>query len=185
MKTAANTSHQKTRTGRPSKYKPEYAAQAEAYCLMGANDERLAALFGVAESTINRWKREFSEFSESLTRGKDVADAQVAAALFKSATGGHVITEDRVVGDAVVTLTKKVPPDVTAQIFWLKNRQPTLWRDKVEVKEEINHNVFPPKEVLDAIYEKAHAEAEKRDAFLKGRFERLIGSGTKSHPEED
>ena len=25
-----------------------------------------------------------------------------------------------------------MPPDVTAQIFWLKNRRPDRWRDKVE-----------------------------------------------------
>ena len=30
----------------------------------------------------------------------------------------------------VVTTTKMVIPDVTAQIFWLKNRRPDRWRDK-------------------------------------------------------
>ena len=25
-----------------------------------------------------------------------------------------------------------MPPDTTAQIFWLKNRKPDKWRDKVE-----------------------------------------------------
>ena len=27
---------------------------------------------------------------------------------------------------------KHIPPDTTAQIFWLKNRRPGTWRDKPE-----------------------------------------------------
>ena len=37
----------------------------------------------------------------------------------------------------------------------------------------LNVNVFPPKEVLDAIYNKALIEAAERDKFLIGRRERL------------
>lgn len=33
--------------------------------------------------------------------------------------------------------TKEVSPDVTAQIFWLKNRRPETWRDKKEIGGEI------------------------------------------------
>jgi len=32
-------------------------------------------------------------------------------------------------------MTKEVIPDTRAQIFWLKNRRPDLWRDKREVKD--------------------------------------------------
>lgn len=38
---------------------------------------------------------------------------------------------------------------------------------------EININLFPPKEELDAIYEKALQEAAEREARLSGRRERL------------
>ncbi|AJO24794.1 Phage protein [Heyndrickxia coagulans] len=30
--------------------------------------------------------------------------------------------------------TKEVAPDVTAQIFWLKNRRPDKWRDKQDIE---------------------------------------------------
>ena len=30
------------------------------------------------------------------------------------------------------TVTKIVPPDTTAAIFWLKNRKPAQWRDRPE-----------------------------------------------------
>ena len=33
-----------------------------------------------------------------------------------------------------VPYVEHVPPDVTAQIFWLKNRDPTHWRDAWQVE---------------------------------------------------
>ncbi|MDP2433461.1 MAG: helix-turn-helix domain-containing protein [Pseudomonadota bacterium] len=159
--------------GRPTQYRAIYAAQAEAFCLCGADDAKLAEMFEVDVATINRWKARYTEFCASLKRGKDIADAAVASALYKSATGGHFIVEDRVVGDQVVTLRKRIAPDVLAQIYWLKNRQPKHWRGRVEVKEDVNLNVFPPKEVLDAMYARALERARERDAFLIGRRERL------------
>ena len=32
---------------------------------------------------------------------------------------------------------KEVVPDVTAQIYWLKNRKPNVWRDKREVEDNV------------------------------------------------
>ncbi len=37
----------------------------------------------------------------------------------------------------ITTIEKEVPPDVTAQIYWLKNRQPQKWRDKPAEEKEI------------------------------------------------
>lgn len=39
-------------------------------------------------------------------------------------------------------VTKEVVPDVKAQIFWLKNRKPAIWRDKkdVDLAGELNTN---------------------------------------------
>jgi hypothetical protein len=164
--------------GRPSLYKPEYAELAGEFCLMGATDATLAEYFEVTEQTINNWKIDHPDFFESIKAGKDVADAKVASALFKSATGGHVITEDRLVSDGnggqeVVTLEKKIEPSVHAQRYWLNNRQPKLWKEKVEAPVEINLNIFPSKEVLDGIYTKALDEAASRDSKLIGRRERL------------
>lgn len=159
--------------GRPTMYRPIFAKQAEAFCLLGADDAKLAEMFEVDVATINRWKARYTEFCASVKMGKDIADASVASALYKSATGGHFTEEDRVIGDQIVTLKKRLAPEVLAQIFWLKNRQPKHWRDRVEVKEDVNLNVFPPKEVLDAMYARALEQAKERDAFLIGRRERL------------
>lgn len=122
---------------RPTDYRPEYAEQARKLCLLGYTDKQLADFFGVNESTINRWKHKYPEFCMSIKSGKVIADAQVVESLYNRATGIEV-TEVEVRDDGkkkVKRVTKKhIPPDPTAQIFWLKNRQPELWRDKPTVE---------------------------------------------------
>lgn len=129
--------------GRPTAYKPEYADQAEKLCRLGATDKEMADFFDVAESTLNLWKKEHSEFSESLKRGKVIADANVADRLYQRAMGyEHDDVELKVVsignnqGSEVeeVKVRKYYPPDSTAAIFWLKNRRPREWRDKQEIE---------------------------------------------------
>ena len=124
------------RRGRRSAFKTEYVDQARKYCLLGATDAQLGDFFGVDERTINRWKQRHPEFCQSLKEGKATADARVAESLYRRALGyTHPAEDIRVVEDKVVrTETEKhYPPDTTACIFWLKNRQPSLWRDKVAV----------------------------------------------------
>jgi hypothetical protein len=93
-----------------TKFKPEFVEQARKLCLLGATDDQLASFFDVATSTISKWKLDFPEFAEALKGGKVGADMEVAASLYKRATGG----------------------DTVAMIFWLKNRARDQWRDKVD-----------------------------------------------------
>ena len=121
--------------GRPSLYKPEFAELARKFCCLGATDADLAKFLEVSEATINTWKLEHPEFLESIKAGKAQADAEVASKLFHRATGYEHPEDDirAVNGEIVITPTvKHYPPDTTAAIFWLKNRRPDLWRDKVE-----------------------------------------------------
>ena len=120
---------------RPPKYNPETAAWALKLCRLGATDAQLAAAFEIAESTLNRWKHDYPEFREALKNGKALADAEVADALFHRATGySHpavkIFNADGL--PMVVDYVEHYPPDTTAGIFWLKNRQPGLWRDRVQ-----------------------------------------------------
>lgn len=123
---------------RPSNFKTEYIDLAYKYALLGITDAQLAEYFEVSERTLNTWKDKHPEFLQSLKAGKDVADAQVADKLFTRAMG-YTYTEKKVVKvdgkiKEEVTIEKQVPPDTTAQIFWLKNRQSANWRDKQEVE---------------------------------------------------
>jgi hypothetical protein len=73
--------------GRPSSYVARYAEQAYKLCLLGATDKEMADIFGISESTLNLWKQVHPEFSESITRGKHDADANVAERLYQRAMG--------------------------------------------------------------------------------------------------
>lgn len=126
---------------RPTVYKPEYAEQAAKLCALGATDEDLAEFFKVAIRTIGYWKTSHEEFLHALKVGKDEPDTAVERSLFQRAVGYTYDTEQIFMheGKAVRVPTRKhVPPDVTAQIFWLKNRKPKDWRDKQEVELQVN-----------------------------------------------
>ena len=125
---------------RPSLFKPEYVELVEKFAMLGATDKDLASVFEVSLSTIEAWKRDKVEFLNALKRGKAQADAEVASKLFHRATGyEHPEDDIRTVslgegGGSQIVITptvKHYPPDTTAAIFWLKNRRPDLWRDKV------------------------------------------------------
>ena len=146
--------------GRPSKYQPEFAKQAVKLCRLGATDAELANFFEVSVNTIDNWKKAYPDFLGALKNGKDLADAEVANKLFKRATGyshkavkifnnmGSIVTKDYI---------ERYPPDTTACIFWLKNRQPAKWRDKQEPADDDN-DVQPVKVVVEVV------DARKPDA---------------------
>ena len=128
---------------RPSKYETHVAPRLEevkGWCRDGATDEEIAKRLGIAYSTFREYKQEFSAFSAALKESKEFVDMQVENALLKRALGYSYEEVTREVDEAgrrkVKTVTKQVAPDVTAQIFWLKNRQPEKWRDKQKDKEE-------------------------------------------------
>lgn len=123
------------KAGRPTDYKPEYCEQTTKLCKLGATDAELGDFFDVEESTINNWKLKHPEFMESIKKGKDLADANVADSLHQRATGySHADIDIRVVDGKIVEtdIIKHYPPETAAAIFWLKNRQKKKWRDKIE-----------------------------------------------------
>lgn len=123
--------------GRPTEYREEYNEQARKLCLLGATDKELADFFEVSEVTINAWKNKHPEFLKSLKDGKLLADAEIANKLYHRAKGyQHEDVDIKVIdGHIVMTdLVKHYPPDTTAAIFWLKNRDPKRWRDKQDIE---------------------------------------------------
>lgn len=133
--------------GRPTKYKVAYNKQAYKLTLLSATDKEMADFFEVAESTLNLWKKKHPEFSESIKRGKSLSDGNVADRLYQRAMGfEHASEEIKVLssgqgeGSVIerVPVRKIYPPDTTAAIFWLKNRQPKHWRDKTESQVNLN-----------------------------------------------
>jgi hypothetical protein len=131
--------------GRPTDYKEEYNLQAYKLTLLGFTDKDMADFWGVTEQTINNWKNEHPNFFESITRGKEFADTEVVESLYNRAKGYTVKRieyemnqdEDGTQSQRVKKIIKQeVAPDTQAIQFWLKNRQPSKWRDKKELEIE-------------------------------------------------
>ena len=101
----------------------------EGWARDGLTDEQIANNLPIRIDTFYKYKKKYPEFSESLKRGKEIVDYEVENALLQNALNGNI----------------------TAQIFWLKNRKPRQWKDKVNIEDESN------KETL-----------EKLDEVLKG-----------------
>jgi len=142
------------KTGRPSSYKPEYNQQALKLTKLGAIDKDLAEFFNVSETTINNWKNEFPEFLESLKDGKFLVDSRVERSLYERAIGYKAKDTKFATYEGEITdekeYIKHYAPDVTACIFWLKNRRPEQWREKPEGDNENS-------EIADALKELARA----------------------------
>jgi len=100
--------------GRPSKYNPDELNHVTNLCMMGATNEELAKFLDVVTSTVDLWMIKYPEFLGAVKNGREYADTAVAKSLFSKACSG----------------------DVTACIFWLKNRRPDQWRDQTNVKHE-------------------------------------------------
>lgn len=104
----------------------------------GLTDEQIAKNIGIVSSTFYEWKRKNPEISEAIKKGKEVVDYEVENALLKRALGYTIcIEEDKLDKEGCAhTLAKDVhvPGDVTAMIFWLKNRKPEQWREKQQEK---------------------------------------------------
>lgn len=131
----------------------------------GLTDKDIAKNMRVGYTSIREWKKKFPEIAEALRIGKDSADRIVENALYKSACGYTVkvlkpvkvkqIDYDPETGRKVhesetlklVEEELHYPAQVTAQIFWLKNRKPDQWREKNELA------LGPSNGVLESILE--------------------------------
>lgn len=77
----------------------------------GLSIEQISKNMGIDDATLYRWMNKNCDICEAIKKGKEVVDYEVENALYKNAMSGNV----------------------TAQIFWLKNRQKDKWREKQEV----------------------------------------------------
>jgi hypothetical protein len=115
---------------------PEKLLLLEDWARQGLFDTQIAKNMGIGEATLYRYKANHPEIKEALRKGKEVVDIEVENAMLKRALGYTVrIVEQKIDKFGDVHDCERdvhIPGDVTAQIFWLKNRRRQQWRDKVE-----------------------------------------------------
>ena len=138
---------------------PDGLLAVQGFARDGLTDAQIAQKIGISLSTYYEWQNKYPEFSEAIKKGKAPVDIQVENALLKRALGydyEEVITEVEEIptgkgpdGQQIIRqkkhirkVTRHVPPEVAAQIFWLKNRRPGRWRDKVETVPEIGNELL-------------------------------------------
>lgn len=105
----------------------------EGWARDGLTDEQIANNLGISIQTFYTYKKEHLEFFESLKKGKEIVDYQVENALLQNALNGNI----------------------TAQIFWLKNRRPVKWKDKRE-DESNSEELTKVEQLLNKIKEEAN-----------------------------
>lgn len=120
--------------------------EIEAWKRDGLTDEQIFKNLGISRDTFYKYKEKYSDFSEAIKKGKEVADIEVENALFKRAIGykyKEVIKEVKEIDGKKSTYVKEVikemQGDVAAQIFWLKNRKSSKWKDKQDIDIEDNN----------------------------------------------
>lgn len=142
----ADVEKKKNKIGRPKEYIVDKVnlEQIEKIASLGMTDVEIGYILGVNESTVNSWKKD-PQFAQALKKGKAKADAKVVESLYRRATGyDHEDTyfatyEGNILTQAYV---KHYPPDVTAQIFWLKNRRRDEWKDRWELTGADGKSIF-------------------------------------------
>ena len=132
--------------GRPTKYQDAFADQAAKLCQLGATDQEIADFFEVDVRTIYRWKADNDEFCQSLKAGKESADDRVERSLYQRAIGYEqdevkIFMQGGASEPVYAPFRAKVAPDVTAAIFWLKNRRSQEWRDvkHIDSKQQVTY----------------------------------------------
>ena len=116
-------------------------------------DAEMAKEMGISSTTFYEWLKKHPEMSEAVTRARTGADARannesVERSLLETALGGVRVLKKpmklkttsfdsrgrRVESERLVYADEEiyVPPNVKAQIFWLTNREPERWRNRVE-----------------------------------------------------
>jgi hypothetical protein len=141
--------------GCPLRYIKEiHDEQVYKLCILGLVDKEIADVLMITEASLNNWKKRFPSFFESIKKGKRIANANVATRLYDRAMGfEHDDIELKVVSDGgragshieSVPIRKIYPPDPTSAIFFLKNREKGLWRDKIDHEHsgnlDLNENI--------------------------------------------
>lgn len=117
---------------------PDGLILIEGWARDGLTLEQIAHNIGINKKTLWEWSTKYNPIGNALKKGREVVDYEVENALLKRALGydtEEVTTEIYADGKKHIKKVKRhIPADTTAQIFWLKNRKPDMWRNKPETK---------------------------------------------------
>lgn len=183
-----STSRKKTykTPGRKGVYDDTCPKRGYELAAIGLTNEKLALAFGVDVTTIGLWLKEREEFSDAVRAGKYEFDHGVEKTLLQRAVGyetEEVKEETRkdkngnIISRVETRVRKQVAPDVTAMIFWLKNRKKSEWADvhKQEITSNINLSI-PETKDIENLLTKEEIQYARKIAKLKLKQVRGVSS---------
>lgn len=132
--------------------------QIKGWARHGWTDEQIAKNgIGISRAAFYQWLKKYESIKNAIEEGRRPETVDIEDALFNSAKGYKVTIkkpikireekqkqgEGRIIKEHIEYVEEEVyiPPQVSAQIFWLKNRSPENWRDKPK---EIENNTDDP-----------------------------------------
>lgn len=133
-------------------------------------DKDIAARIGITQKTLIEWKKEFETFGMVFNTYRGVAALNVVNAMYKSAMGYFVSEQTLDALGNKKLIRKYIKPEISAQIFLLKNWLKNEYKDKPEIVVEGNVNVNPASGLtteqlrdLSALARKELEEAKSND----------------------
>ena len=140
---------------------------------LGAELEEIANKLGINTSTLYVYQKKYKEFDNALKRGKEILDAEVENSLAKECIG-YYYDETTTTTQAIIdkatgqitsmervekkTIRKYARPSITAIAYYLNNREPDLWKNKVLLDGENENGILP--QLISAIKEKKEDKDE-------------------------
>jgi hypothetical protein len=132
----------------------------ERLSFLGQTNQEMHEALGVSHTTFYEWLKLHPQLAEAVEKGREPATGEVARSLYQRAVG-YVAKDQQLVmkqvrneagkivdvQPVVITLEKEYPPDTTAAMAWLTNRQPQRWRNKQD--HDINLNVVVRRALLE------------------------------------
>jgi hypothetical protein len=150
------------KTGRKSTFLTQYIAIARRMAYLGATDRDLAAAFQTTITNIERWKWKHPAFGGALKLGKKEADERMERSLYQRGLGYSydavkIFMPAGAKSPVIVPYVEHCPPDTTAAIFWMKNRDPAHWRDAWQLEHVTGKYVISDKPLSAEEWIKARA----------------------------
>lgn len=125
-------------------YIKSYAEEAKQLCERGAGESDLARHFQCTIWDIRLWRAVHRDFEHAIRVAGAAADERVTMALYERATGfeyeEHKRFTDKDGKERESTTKKWMPGDVGAAQYWLENRVPEKWTNRVKIDHTVSNN---------------------------------------------
>lgn len=124
----------------------------------GAEINEIADKLGVSRTTVFKYQNDYPDFADALKKGKEIVDSEVENSLIKECIG-YTYEETTTTTTAIVDketgqitslerietrkFTKYARPSPTAIAYYLNNRLPSKWKNKVVVDAENDNGILP------------------------------------------